>query len=248
MLEPRRQSFLDAMGVVSYVPRFVLPNARPSARCEMPVPPPGDVRSEAPARAAPPVGGTAGVGPEAPAVRPAGEARQRVEMPSIQAPSAPTKPAAAPPAEAVRFAADLVTTQLGLMFLCEGSLRPEQKRLVANIAAAFSRHFLPDQEAGLQASRFSWPVLQSAGLAQGADAARDALSANVLAQAERLRMKWVVVFGDGLLPYLDSQLLAQEGVLLVPAAELAELLQSAAAKAALWRALQDAVKGGTESP
>lgn len=253
MLEPRRQSFLDAMGVVSYVPRFVLPNALPSPRCEMPLPGRGKLRPEPQpevSAVAAPATNTPSQNLAAPTrVVPgqSGEARRRGDMPAVETAPAQPKPAQATAAEAVRFNADLVTSLLGLMFVSDGNLIPEQKRLLANIASAFSRHCLQGQEAGLQAGRFSWPVVQTAGLAQGAEAARDALTANLLAQAERQGVKWVVVFGERLLAYVDAELLAREGVSLLRAASLAELPGNAGAKAALWRALQEAARGGAET-
>lgn len=241
MIEPRRQAFLDAMGVVSYVPRFVLVNARPSPRCAMP---------SAPSHVPDPVVATP-AGPSAESPAPVAEARvprPALDLPGVLSPSPVARVERDHTSKPVRFTADLVASQLGLMFVSEGGLTPEQKRLLANIAKAFSRHFLQDRAPGLQASRFSWPVTQSPGLAQGVDAARDALSANLLAQAERFELRWVVLFGDTLQPYVDTRLLAAEGIALLHCVAVAELLSQATAKADLWRALRQAATAGAERP
>ena len=241
MHEMQRRAYLDAMGIVCYVPRFVLPNAAPSKLCIIPVPQRGVDDDEPGERKAQlelkkPTADRAGQATSAP----------RPEMPVFAEDTGLGRASnkkgiveeKAPIKAVVEFTAYLVGSALGIAFVTDQNMAAADKRLLANIATAYSRHACGSQDSGLQAGQFRWPVARSNSLNQDAEAARDAFSAHILARAERESLRGLVVFGDGLQTYLDARLLKDEGLGLIATVELSELAGNAAAKAALWRDLK----------
>lgn len=235
MHEQRRQAYLQAMGVNNYAPRFILPNAMVSVICKMPTP--------VTAPSSEPVASTSDVQP-----RPATPVQPVTRAPKVELNTTVTKKSvlvASITEEAAvdvepRFTAELVVSNIGLAFLSSGGLGASQKRLVANIAQAYSRLVAEgqDPDPALQAGHFQWPVAQSRGLPRGESAARDALSAHVLARSERQKLSKVIIFGEALLPYIDDAMLLAEGLEIIKSVSFEELMTEGKAKAALWWALR----------
>ena len=118
---------------------------------------------------------------------------------------------------------------------------PAEKRLMANIAVAVSRHHKLAKAPEFATSRFQWPVLKTPGLTMGGDAAKEALQANIMAQAERQQAHCVILFGSALQPYIDVATLQSAGIQLLYAAEPAAMLADGSLKAPLWQNLRKVV-------
>lgn len=230
MHEQRRQAYLQAMGINHYVPRFVLPNALASPRCETFVADMSAMVVESVAAQEPQ---TAPPSPASPAAR-----APKIEVEFAAKKPVPPRPVKDEVITEPRFTAELVLSDLGILFIASGNLSGAQKRLVANIAQAYSTFALEGRDPALQAGRFQWPVSQGRSLPRGEAAAKDALSANVLARSERQKLNKIVIFGDTLQPYLDEAMLTTEELKIIKSASLEELMSDGNAKAALWQALR----------
>lgn len=246
-----QQQYLKAMGVSSYVPRFRLPGALPSEPGDFPVDEPASL-SLATERATAAV--TRRQGPEAasaPDKKASAAARAALEFDVDSAPARASKPAvstapAAPQeADAIRFAATLVDSGTGLLFLVDLShaeLSAEQKRLLANIAKAVCRRFAPEQVPTFQASSFYWPMLKSGSvlqsrLAQGGAEAREAFMGFLLSHAERWQGRRVVVLAPALESFIADDLLRGDGLHILYHCDVDTLMQTPQQKAQLWQAL-----------
>ncbi|MEX1668168.1 hypothetical protein AB4876_04545 [Zhongshania guokunii] len=139
------------------------------------------------------------------------------------------------------FSVELVATGIGLLMIVDttaGPPSPAEKRLMANIAVAVSRHHKLAKAPEFATSRFKWPVLKTPGLSLGRDAAKEALQANIMAQAERQHAHCAILFGSSLQPFIDVAILQQAGVQLLYAAEPAAMLSDGSLKAPLWQNLR----------
>lgn len=180
MLEPWRSRYLQALGVDIYVPRVVLPGAKPALE------PAWDPTALMPAPAVAPV-------PKAPtaasAVAPTPTQREAIALPTLELPRAggrsapeprPTKavePSATtvPTAPATRFTLTVVQAD-GVVILDDaptGGGRADYQKLLANLLFA-----LGHRPATLGFDIFQWPpAVKMSQLDQGDDAARETLSA-----------------------------------------------------------------------
>ncbi|MDF1692201.1 MAG: hypothetical protein P1U47_07505 [Zhongshania sp.] len=139
------------------------------------------------------------------------------------------------------FTVELVATGIGLLMIVDttaGPPSPAEKRLMANIAVAVSRHHKLAKAPEFATSRFKWPVLKAPGLSLGRDAAKEALQANIMAQAERQQAHCVILFGSSLQPFIDVATLQTAAVQLLYAAEPAAMLSDGSLKAPLWQNLR----------
>jgi hypothetical protein len=139
------------------------------------------------------------------------------------------------------FSVDLVGTNIGVIFIADTSnkpLNPSEKRLLANIAVAVKVHHKIEAAPAFSSAKFQWPVAKTLGLAQGVEAAKDALLGNVMAHAERQDAQCVVVFGDEIKAYFDHALLSSSGLNVVFSAAPAAMLADGSLKAALWQQLR----------
>lgn len=261
MNEALRLDYLQAMGVDMYVPRFVLDGAAPSPILELEFATEddysdidgGEVASfdadaeyqqmvEAQERkAAAPVGEAPRAGSRI------ASALQELGFETAKPPSALGEQennatgAANDVASSPEFTVELVATGIGLIMIVDTSTAaptPAEKRLMANIATAVSRHHKLTKTPEFGTSRFQWPVLKTPGLTLGGDAAKEALQANIMAQAERQQAHCVILFGGTLQPYIDAATLQSAGIQLLFAAEPSAMLADGSQKAALWQNLR----------
>ena len=266
MNEALRLDYLQAMGVDTYVPRFILDGAAPSPIFEFELPSDDEVAgsdaadietfdvdaeyqqmAEVEARAvpAPPAEPLRAGSRIAAALQELGfdSAAPQVNTRSPLAVS-PADQAASAAAVSPEFKVELVATGIGLLMIADtttGSPSPAEKRLMANIAVAVSRHHKLAKTPEFATSRFQWPVLKTPGLALGNDAAKEALLANVMAQAERQQAHCVILFGSSLQPFIDSAMLQTAGIQLLYAAEAAAMLADGGVKSQLWQNLRKLV-------
>lgn len=231
--------YLQAMGLPLYVPRFVLPGAAPSSQGDFAAldePPLPAEQQQAAVVAVPATAQPVAVDSQA-ARRSLGELEavdSRGREPVSAAPAASA-------AQGVRFRANLIDTGIGLRLLTDCSeveLRPAEKRLLANISRAVARRWQCDAELALSAERFDWPLVKVPGLLQGADEAREALSARLLARAGERPLRAVLVFGEGMRSYVCREYLGAAGVELIHAPAAQALLDDGRLKAPLWSALR----------
>jgi hypothetical protein len=259
--EALRLDYLQAMGVDTYVPRFVLDGAAPSPVFELDIAVEDEFADVETAEVASFDADT--------------EYQQMAEAQERNTPAQTGEPqragsriasalqelgfesAAPPPAQAsstpgaatdvaVRpeFNVELVATGIGLLMIVETTTAPPspaEKRLMANIAVAVSRHHKLAKAPEFATSRFQWPVLKTPGLTMGGDAAKEALQANIMAQAERQQAHCVILFGSALQPYIDVATLQSAGIQLLYAAEPAAMLADGSLKAPLWQNLRKVV-------
>ncbi|WP_373091276.1 hypothetical protein [Zhongshania sp.] len=261
MNEALRLDYLQAMGVDTYVPRFVLDGAAPSPVFELDIAVEdefADVETaevasfdadteyqqmaEAQERNTPaPTGAPQRAGSRiASALQELGF--ERAAPAPAQASSAPG--AATDVAVSPEFNVELVATGIGLLMIVETTTAPPspaEKRLMANIAVAVSRHHKLAKAPEFATSRFQWPALKTPGLTMGGDAAKEALQANIMAQAERQQAHCVILFGSALQPYIDVATLQSAGIQLLYAAEPSAMLADGSLKAPLWQNLRKVV-------
>ena len=252
--EIRRRSYLDAMQVVSWLPRTELPFAAPS-RLELLLPQtePESPRPEAeaveiaePARVE--------VAVAAPVAR-AEVPRPRIAMPEPKKPEPATvieertpakaKPIAPPP----RFALQLLRAGSVLLLVELPTSEPFQSRDPAYILLKdlLRAARLPDkpQQVG-DGEPIRWPLLSGGNLDQGAEAARDYVQGVLAAELEEMGCDCIWLIGLPALQHageVDADAcyreLAIEGIghaLAIPGLE--DLMEQPTAKAELWKALR----------
>ena len=239
-----RQSYLRAMGLPLYVPRFILPGAAPSPAVEIDQP---DVNSPAPQPS---------LEKTLPAQQPVAESGNAAR----QALGALTEPVATPAsrekpetrrveshAEALRFHASLIDTGIGLRMVADvskGPLTPEARKLMAHIARAVAAHWQRAEQLAFSASNFEWPLVKVPGISQGAEEARDALSARLLSTEADAAIHLVLLFGDSLQNFISDDYLSAHNARLLRTVEVEQMLGNADHKAALWAELRAIHVGG----
>ncbi len=248
MNELQRQAYLEAMGVEHYFPRFQLPGALPSARCELPVAAPVAPAVEAVVEAMVPP-----VEQSVPAVTPAAgggaQAAQALLGAAVTAleparPSAPAasaaKPARARPVESAsaaeipRFALTVARSQCGILIVDDG-LTPEQDyaeylRLLQNILIAVGAG-----PQALQLDPFVWPMMKSARVDQSAMAAQQTLAAYIDKQVQALSVRYLLVMGETPRRYLPAS--EPSGPLRLETPGAGRLLTEPGLKRQLWQEL-----------
>ncbi|GAA4098503.1 hypothetical protein GCM10022414_24330 [Zhongshania borealis] len=257
MNEALRLDYLQAMGVDTYVPRFVLDGAAPSpifdfedftedalseddsaaavaidADAEYQQMAEADERKEqVPVSESPRPGSRI-----ASALQELGFETAKPESLSAVAANGEGADAASP-----EFTVELVATGIGLVMIVDttaGAPSPAEKRLMANIAMAVSRYHKLPKVPQFATSGFQWPVMKTPGITLGKDAAKEALQANIMAQAERQQAHCAILFGSTLQPYIDAATLQTAGIQLLYAAEPAAMLADGNLKAPLWQNLR----------
>lgn len=265
MNEALRLDYLQAMGVDSYVPRFVLEGAAPSPLCDIDFPvldyedggsdsaDSYDLENEYRSHSAQRDAEQSGSAVVAPLDK--GQSRSRIaaELDGLnldgkaqKRPTAAVKDDTSVTGDTAaqlnpEFSVDLVATNIGVIFIADTTkkpLNPAEKRLLANIAVAVKTHHKIEAAPSFSSAKFQWPVAKNLGLAQGVEAAKDALLGNVMAHAERQHAQYVVVFGDEIKPYFDHALLSSSGLNVVFSAAPTAMLADGSLKAALWQQLR----------
>jgi hypothetical protein len=258
--EALRLDYLQAMGVDSYVPRYVLDGAAPSPVFEFEAFIEDALSDEDSAAVASfdadaeyqqMAEATERVEP-APATEPqAAGSRIASTLQELGFDTAPPQAKASAGAEnsaaganttaSPEFSVELVATGIGLVMIVDtsaGAPSPAEKRLMANIAVAVSRYHKLPKAPQFATSGFRWPVAKTPGLSLGNDAAKEALQANIMAQAGRQQAHCAILFGSSLQPYIDAATLQTAGVQLLYAAEPAAMLADGNLKAPLWQNLR----------
>lgn len=265
MNEALRLDYLQAMGVDSYVPRFLLEGAAASPLCEMDFAVADYDGSDSSAGLSYDIENeyeqhSAQRDSEKTAASPSqdqGQSRSRIAADldglnfdvKAQRRAAPESKTGQNSGTAENtasqsnpaFKLDLVGTGIGLLLVADTStqpLSPAEKRLLANIAVAVKTHHKVEAAPTFSSAKFQWPVAKNLGLAQGVDAAKDALLGNVMAHAERQNAQCVIVFGEQMKPYFEHAVLLSAGLTVLFSASPAAMLADGSLKAALWQQLR----------
>ncbi len=237
MQELARVHYLQAMGVTSYVPRFVLPAAKPSVLCEIPsiaIADPAsamsDIRQALPDAPPVPIANT-----QNPSFRErvVVDDRPTSEMTSVAQPVSGADKIAP-------FCLLFVTTDSGLLFVADIPLGPEAQMWTDN-----GMQFIHDvllavnNKASIGVSEnFHWPI--SRHLLSGETEALQALSGFTQRQQQDRQLTDVVAMGAKA-RYFMSKLLPHDSVSLYQAYSLKSLFENPRHKAMLWKALQPLV-------
>jgi len=195
LLEPLRSRYLDVLGVDQYVPRAILPAAKPSTMCEWllaaeTAPLTAESKMEAPVIAAPPAHTQAAIPNQAalPDIEVEPPARTAPQRTSAAIKELTTNAAAMP-----RFALS-VTIADGVLLLDDAPTssaeRSEFQKLIGNFLFALRR--APVQ---FGFDIFLWPMLKSSPVSQDAAAARDALNAYLQKQIQQRQIQRVLILG-----------------------------------------------------
>ena len=235
-----RQSYLRAMGLPLYVPRFVLPGAAPSPVVET------EEDAAQPAVGAPAPESQQTCQPTRPSDESGRAARQALgeltEAPVVAVPrNKPVERGVEGRAAAPCFQASLVDAGIGLRMVADvssGPLAPEARKLMANIARAVATHWQRIEQLAFSASNFEWPLVKVPGISQGAEEARDALSARLVSADADAGIHLVLLFGDNLQDYISAEYLAAHNARLLQTVDAEQMLGNADHKAALWAELR----------
>lgn len=219
MNEIQRLSYLDAMGIGSYVSRRQLPAAAPTRRLRI-------RRASESTEAEPVPAATSGLD----------GVRSSLETVSAPAPAEIPAPAVAPAVAAdvpvFSLAAALVGNWLWLEEIPRGR-EPgrEYLQLLHGICKAM------DWEAGEpRLELFNWPLNNSAQLDHGEEAARHGVSGFVQARLDRNSPAGVVLLGDWDAAWFDRGLVAQQRLLELPSAW--QMLRQPMLKQQAWQVLK----------
>jgi hypothetical protein len=206
MLEPRRSRYLRALGIDVYVPRAILPGARPSIACEWESEPEAAPVADEPC-AAQPVAEPPAIQPQAARPRVAAvidlpqsePPARRVERDAGATPPAPTAKADAGPQIALGIAlAD------GILIVDDApgpAERGDYRRLLGNILFA-----LRSDAGALASDVFLWPMLKQPQLDRSAAAARETLAAYIQNQMQRHAVHTVLLLGDAAQQWVEFEL------------------------------------------
>ena len=197
MLEPQRSQYLRALGIEVYVPRLVLPGAKESPLCAWDFLPSAPALADTPlpadiaiAAESPPAGGVVRALPEVLRVdlAPAPLAAKAViaVVDAIRTATA----VAAPP----KIALSVVVGDGGILIVDDApattALRADYLRLLGNILfAVHGRNVQPALDV------FLWPLAKRPQLDQGADAARETLTAHIQKQIQQHAIHTVLLLG-----------------------------------------------------
>lgn len=241
MLEPRRSRYLRALGIDSYVPRVVLPGARPSVACEWEVaaePVASPVAESAAAvlegLAPPPVTGTpAAERPVAVSRAPEIDLQPAAPRLTEQAPATPAaKPAAkSTDAEEAPRIALAIAVGGGVLVVDDAPANPaergELQRLLGNILFA-----LRSDGAAPVLDVFLWPMLKQPQLDRSAAAARETLAAHIQNQIQRNAVHTVLLLGGAARQWVEID---AAGLRCVHSVSALECLRAPATKRQLWQ-------------
>jgi len=239
MQELARVHYLQAMGVTSYVPRFVLPAAKPSVLCEIP-----SIAIADPASA---LSDIRQVLPDAaPTLIPIADTEPSSDTKGVPVDDTPvpaTTSAVHPGSSAgsiAPFCLLFVTTDSGLLFVADIPLGREAQMWTDN-----GMQFIHDvllavnNKASMGVSEnFYWPI--SRHLLGGETEALQALSGFTQRQQQDRQLTDVVAMGAKA-RYFMSKLLPHDSVSLYQAYSLKSLFENPRHKAMLWKALQPLV-------
>ncbi|HSB97830.1 MAG TPA: hypothetical protein VLC91_15325 [Spongiibacteraceae bacterium] len=200
MLEPQRSQYLRALGIEVYVPRWVLPGAKPSQLCEWDfLPTQASISPALVSIAAEPV--TAAIPARQRALpeelridvtpRPAAKAVADIASADIASEIGNATAVVAPP----KIALSVVVGDGGILIVDDApattALRADYLRLLSNILfAVCGRNTQPTLDV------FLWPLAKRPQLDQSAEAARETLAAHIQKQIQQYAIHTVLLLGD----------------------------------------------------
>lgn len=247
MLEPWRSHYLHALGIDVYLPRVILPGAKPSTQCEWDLPAPPETPAQAETDISPidDIDAARGAAPEfaARAAAAAPEPPTGARMPVLDEPRAQRRepratPAPRPSGSAAipRFAFSVVSTD-GALVVDEappgGAARADYLRLLGNLLFA-----LNGGNAKPALDVFIWPMVKNPQIDQSADAAREALAAYLQKQVHNRAIRTVLLLGENAQHWLAESARRQLGATCAVSVSAWPCLRDAAAKRRLWRDLR----------
>lgn len=260
MNEYQRQTYLSALGLEDYAPRWLLPGAPVSMACELPELPETDVYQEAEYQPEPASEAVPQINPVANAetadkrassieelMRDMVEPTANSKSQSAKVASAPTTSESAAPI-IKPFTLSIWRSALPVLIL--DARQPKSamptERLLRDLLASLGLQ----ESSSLAEEVLSWPLVENASVKLTAEDARAELHTWLEAELERRPVRQLVFMGSGAARYFLSQETADEAqlwqslelsgfeplALLVPS--LIELLQQPLLKRDLWLALQ----------
>lgn len=220
MLEPWRSHYLHALGVDVYLPRVILPGARPSVVCDWDWAAEESARQSSPdisiEEAIPATSAAPAKIPET-AVKPA----NRPPVPVIEQRAARREPVVEVAARArdgsgiPQFALSVISTDTGALIVDDAprnsAARGEYLRLISNLLFALQGG--PAQGAAAPTlDVFIWPMVKNnPQIDQSADAAREAVAAYVQKQIHNRGLRTVLLLGDNAQQWLPEAARAHLG-------------------------------------
>jgi len=214
MLEPWRSHYLHALGVDVYLPRVMLPGARPSVVCEW------DWAAEQSARLSSPDTAIEEAAPAESAIAPAtipestAKPANRPPVPVIEERAARREPVAQTAVRArdgasiPQFALSVIATDSALIVdeaPRNSAARAEYLRLIGNVLFA-----LQGGAAAPTLDVFIWPMVKNnPQIDQGADAAREAVAAYAQKQIHNRGLRTVLLLGDSAQRWLPESACAR---------------------------------------
>lgn len=241
MLEPRRSRYLRALGIDSYVPRFVLPGARPSAVCEWEVTPAPEALAVVAVVAAEAAAVPQHTAAQPDAAPPHAEQAVRSRVPEIdlQQTSAPRRAeAVAPVATAARVDAEAapkialgIAVGGGILLVDDAPANPAERgefqRLLGNVLFALRGDGAPPA-----LDVFLWPMSKQPQLDRSAAAARETLAAHIQNQIQRHAVHTVLLLGTAAQQWAQID---AEGLRCVRTVSALGCLREPAQKRQLWQ-------------
>lgn len=235
MNEQQRAEYLAALGVTSYMPRFLLPRAPTPQQALLPPAPVVDLRPASPA--APPATPV-----QAATATHAQPTLAQLRLATTVSAVGRSAPIVAPVAEVPPFI--LSCWWLGDELLAVDSREPGSalpvEALFGNIARALGWHHLAQKR-----DRLRWPLSANRYTsAAGAAAARDTCNSWLQAACARQPVKSIWLMGSQARDFCAPVPLSQpvtdwQGAQLLALPSLSELLQESARKAELWQLLRE---------
>lgn len=265
MNELQRQSYLNALGLESYVPRWLLPGAPEPVQCDWPVeaaptedsaaePPAVDTSAPTPAKTTEPAQGARAL---------TDVMREMGQVPAAEPASSPevVAPAQQSALEVQPFTLSIWRSSLPLLVLDARQPRAAlpTERLLHNLLCSLGPLFGPSlgtlSPDSVSEEVLSWPLVRTASVKLTAASARDELHTWLEAELERRPVKGLLLMGENAARHFLSEEadlaalwwhkveLEAFGRPALVAPSLVELLQEPSRKLDLWRALQDFLVG-----
>jgi len=239
MLEPWRSHYLDALGVDVYVPRVILPGAKPSDVCEWDWP----EDAAAPVSEAPDIPEIVATAPVPMTPTPPAErlppVTEETRAPRRE-PSAPAvTPARAAQAAIPRFALGIVSVaDSGVLIVDDAppnnAVRADYLRLLGNLSFALQR-----RAGNPTLDVFIWPMVKNnPQIDQSEGAAREALAAYLQKQIQQQALQSVLLLGGNAAQWLAESVRPPLGVDIACSVSGWSALRNPAAKRQLWQDLR----------
>lgn len=235
--EAKRLAYLQAMGVESFFPRRELPGAPPPVLCET-LPEPG---VDTPVVAEPFRENTAPV--SAPNTGLDREALLKELAPKSAVAAVKAEQSAPAPVRAEKIQFNLRFIQVpGLAMIVDSSPlsspEPLIQRFAANLLlaiAGLSKDWEGQIKANFQQHLFKWPLVGNRQIEQGEQAAREAVSAAILANCERQGIARILLLGEQAVDYAAAD---YPGCRVLSSYAIAHFLQEPLSKRELWQSLK----------